>query len=185
MTAARAPRHRPSARARALSLPEMLVSLAITATLLVAVGAALHASTRLIADTETFARGSQSARVAMAQMMAEVRRCDSIDPARMSATLLPILRPAETRPANEALRVYKYVPATKQLVLYFEYTSGGTSAEFPIAHDVQAAPFSWTTGADALGHTAVVRVTAALDVKVGTDHVRLSGSASPRRSLNN
>jgi prepilin-type N-terminal cleavage/methylation domain-containing protein len=168
---------------RGLSLPEILISLAITSSLLTAVGAAFHSASSVVENNDKFFRATQSARVALNQMLTEVRRCDAINDARISATLLPILRPAETRPANEAMRFYKYIPATQKLVLYFEYVDGTLSPEYPIAHSVQSAPFSWDTGPDSNNHTAVLRVSAAIDVKLGKDQIRLSGSAAPRRAI--
>jgi prepilin-type N-terminal cleavage/methylation domain-containing protein len=169
---------------RGLSLAEVMISLAITSMLLTAIAAAFQSSSQVIENNDRFFRATQSARVAINQITTEVRRCDAIDDQNITATLLPILRPAETRPANEAMRYYKYDATNKRLVIYFKYTNGTLSAEYPIAEAVQAAPFSWDMGTDANNAVCVARLSVAMEVKVGSSDIRLSGSAAPRRSLN-
>jgi prepilin-type N-terminal cleavage/methylation domain-containing protein len=170
-------------RRRGLSLVEVMISLAISSMLLTAIAAAFQSSTQVINNNDRFFRATQSARVAINQILTEVRRCDAIDDSKMSSTLLPILRPVETRPANEAFRFYKYDAANKRLVIYFQYTDGTLSAEYPLAEDVQNSPFTWDMGTDANNAVCVSRVSVALEVKVGSSDIRLSGSAAPRRAL--
>jgi hypothetical protein len=174
--------HRPRGR-RALSLAEVMISLAITSMLLTAIAAAFQSSTQVIETNDKFFRATQSARVAINQILTEVRRSDSIDDTQISATLLPILRPVETRPANEAMRFYKYDATNKRVVIYFKYTNGTLSGEYPIAEAVQSNPFTWDMGQDANHASCVVRVSAVMEVKVGNNDIRLSGSAAPRRNF--
>jgi prepilin-type N-terminal cleavage/methylation domain-containing protein len=170
-------------RRRALSLLEVMISLAISSMLLTAIAAAFSSSSEVIQVNDEFFRASQSARVAMNQILTEVRRCDSIDDAHITANLIPILRPVETRPAHEVMRFYKYDSANKRIVIYFQYDNGTFSSEFPLAEAVQSSPFTWDMGKDANNADCVVRVSIALDVKVGHNDILLSGSAAPRRSL--
>ena len=168
---------------RGLSLAEVMISLAITSMLLTAIAAAFQSSTQVIENNDKFFRATQSARVAINQILTEVRRSDSIDDTQISATLIPILRPVETRPVNEAMRYYKYDPTNKRVVIYFKYTNGTFSGEYPIAEAVQSNPFSWDMGKDANNSDCVVRVSAVMEVKVGSNDIRLSGSAAPRRNF--
>lgn len=168
---------------RGLSLVEIMISLAITSMLLTAIAAAFQSSSQVIENNDRFFRATQSARVAINQITTEVRRCDAIDNANITATLLPILRPVETRPPNEALRYYKYDATNKRIVIYFQYLDGTLSAEYPIAEAVQGNPFSWDMGVDANNAVCVARVSVAIEVKVGSSDIRISGSAAPRRSL--
>jgi prepilin-type N-terminal cleavage/methylation domain-containing protein len=168
---------------RGLSLLEVMISLAITSMLLTAIAAAFQSSASVIEVNDRFFRATQSGRVALNQMCTEIRRCDSIDDSKITANLLPILRPPETRPANEALRYYKYDAANKRLVIYFERTNGTFSQEYPLAEEVQSSPFSWDMGKDANNTDCVARVSIVINVQVGVNNVRLSGSAAPRRSL--
>src|SRR2546421_10256836 len=64
-------------RNRGLSLPEVLVSLTISALLLVAVAAAFSASAAAISVNDRFFRATQAARVSMEQILTLVRRCQS------------------------------------------------------------------------------------------------------------
>jgi len=168
---------------RALSLSEVMISLAISSMLLTAIAAAFSSSSSVIEQNDRFFRATQSARVALNQILTEVRRCDSIDDAHITANLIPILRPLETRPAHEVMRYYKYDSTNKRIVIYFQYDNGTISGEYPLAEAVQSSPFSWDMGKDANNTDCVVRVSLALDVKVGNNDIRLSGSAAPRRSL--
>src|SRR4051812_13330666 len=68
----RAPRAR-----RRLSLPEVLISLAISALPLTPVAAASSASASAIDINDRFFRASQAARVSSAQLTSILRRCDS------------------------------------------------------------------------------------------------------------
>ncbi len=82
------------------------------------------------------------------------------------------------------MRFYKYDAVNKRLVIYFQYTNGTFSAEFPLAEAVQNPPFTWDMGTDANNAVCVARVSVAMEVMVGSSDIRLSGSAAPRRSLN-
>jgi len=170
-------------RGRGLSLLEVMISLAISSMLLTAIAAAFQSSSQVIEVNDQFFRASQSARVALNQILTELRRCDSIDDAHITANLIPILRPNETRPAHEVLRYYKYDATNKRIVIYFQYDNGTYSSEYPLAEAVQSSPFSWDMGKDANNTDCVVRVSVALDVKVGKNDILLSGSAAPRRNL--
>jgi prepilin-type N-terminal cleavage/methylation domain-containing protein len=184
-------------RQAGMSLAEVMISLSISAMLLTAIGAAFNSSSSVIEQNERFFRATQSGRVGLNQMLTEVRRADSIvdhDTTMTTATstfvvkgitanLLPIYRPAEARVTGEMVRYYRYDPTTKRLLLSFVSDQGVVSPEYPLAENIQAAPFTWDMGTDANNATCVARVAVSLDVQVGSNHVRLSGSAAPRRSL--
>jgi len=69
---------------RALSLLEVMISLAISSMLLTAIAAAFQSSSQVIQNNDQFFRATQSARVAINQILTEIRRCDSIDDARQA-----------------------------------------------------------------------------------------------------
>jgi hypothetical protein len=166
---------------RALSLSEVMISLAITSMLLTAIAAAFHSSATMIDNNDQFFRATQSGRVALNQVLTEVRRCDSV---QVTSTQIDVIRPAETRPANEKMRSFKYDAANKRVVLFMTYLDNSVSAQYPLAESVVSlAPFTYDTGVDANNAACVSRVSVALEVKVGSSDVRLSGSAAPRRSL--
>jgi hypothetical protein len=171
-------------------MAELLISLAITAMLLTAIAASFVSSSQVIENNDRFFRATQSARVALAQMLTEVRRSDSIpmpgDPSEfvMSDKVLPIMRPPEApKQPNEELRVYEYDPVEKRINLFFRYTDGSKSAKYPIARNVQTSPFQWDPGKDSQNFDCVARVSVSLEVTVGQQTITLTGAAAPRRSL--
>ena len=182
---------------RGLGLAELMISLAITASLLTAVAAAFSSSATVIENNDRFFRATQSARVALNQMLTEVRRADAIVDRDttftvgaktfvvkgITANILPVYRPAETRQAGEMVRYYRYDTAGKRLMLSFVSDAGVVSAEYPLAENVESSPFTWDLGQDANNADCVSRVAIAMDVKVDSSHVRVSGSAAPRRSI--
>jgi hypothetical protein len=184
-------------RKNGMCLSEVMISLTISAMLLTAIGAAFNSSSAVIQNNDRFFRATQSGRVSLNQMLTELRRSDAVVDRDttvtsgsttfvvkgITANLLPIYRPAESRMANEMVRYYRYDATNKRLLLSFVNSVGVASAEFPLAEDVQSSPFSWEIGKDTNNSDCVARVAIALDVKVGSNHVRLSGSAAPRRSL--
>jgi prepilin-type N-terminal cleavage/methylation domain-containing protein len=187
-----------TARQHGMSLSEVMISLAISAMLLTAIGAAFNSSSQVIENNERFFRATHAARVGLNQMVTEVRRSDAIVDRDTTVTAgtttfvvqginanrLTIYRPAEARVPGEMVRYYRYDATTKRLLLSFLNDQGVASPEFPVAENVQGSPFSWDMGEDQNHATCVARVAIALDVKIGTNHVRLSGSAAPRRSMN-
>lgn len=168
-------------RLRGLGLVELLISLAITASLLTAIAAAFSSSATVIDNNDKFFRATQSGRVALHQILTEVRRCDSV---QVSANQIDVLQAHEVRAPNELMRSFRYDATKQRLVLFITYQNGTKSAEFPLAESVvSTAPFTYDMGKDANNTDCVSRVAVALDVKVGDNHVRVSGAAAPRRSL--
>jgi prepilin-type N-terminal cleavage/methylation domain-containing protein len=166
---------------RGLSLSELMISLVITSMLLTAIATAFGSSAKVIEDNDRFFRATQSARVAMNQILTEVRRCDSV---QVTGTRIDVIRPAESLGANEKMRSYKYDAANQRLVLFVTHLDDSVSAEYPLAQSVlSTTPFTHDMGVDANNAACVARVSVALEVKIGSNEIRLSGSAAPRRSL--
>jgi type II secretory pathway pseudopilin PulG len=188
-----------------LSLVEVMISLAITSMLLTAIAAAFHSSTQVITQNDEFFRATQAARVALNQMLTEIRRADiipaDVDPngsfpvPPISSTVLPISRPNVARYSQELVRYYRYNDQAKRLELYFQDLNGNMTPGAPgdplfsvpgytVASNVQAAPFGWETGVDPLSRQLyVARVSITLEVAVGNNRIRISGSAVPRRNI--
>lgn len=187
-------------RHRGLSLSEVMISLAITSMLLTAIAAAFHSSTQVITENDEFFRATQASRVALNQMLTEVRRADAVA-ARdtnvsnftvkgITDSWLPVSRPLVSQSSMEFMRYYRYNAVAKRLELYFQDASGnylpGPPDQVPgytVASNVQAAPFSWDTALDKNGAPYVTRVSIAMEVAVGNNRIRISGSAVPRRSV--
>jgi hypothetical protein len=166
---------------RALSLSELMISLAITSMLLTAIGAAFHSSAAVVQNNDQFFRATQAARVAMNLILTEVRRSDSV---QVAANQIDIIRPVETLPANEKMRSFKYDATNKRLTLFITYLDNSVSPEYPLAESVVSTnPFTYDMGVDANNAACVTRASIAIEVKVGSSDIRLSGSAAPRRNL--
>jgi len=149
-------------RRRGLGLVELLVSLAIAASLLTAVAAAYAATTSAIQMNDEFFRASQSARVSINQIMAEVRKCQS---GIVDTDSLEISNQAGVK------RVYAFDSANDRLTLAFP--DAVVPATYTLARNVDDVQF-YTDG-----QTISMIVT----IEVGKNSVTLSGSAMPRRTI--
>ena len=149
-------------RRRGLGLVELLVSLAIAATLLTAVAAAYAATTSAIQMNDEFFRASQAARVSINQIMAEVRKCQSgiVDTDSL-----------EISNQQGVKRVYAFDRGTNRLTLSFPEAT--VPVTYTLARNVDDVQF-YTDG-----QTIAMIVT----IEVGKNQVTLSGSAMPRRTI--
>src|SRR5262245_50664909 len=151
-----------TSRRRGLSLVEVMISLAVSATLLTAVAIAFSASTDAIEMNDQMFRCTQAARVSVNQIMTEARRCQS---GVVSANSL------ELTLANGEVRAYSFDSAKKQLVATL-YALPLVETH-PMAHNVSDVQFMSD------GKTISMTIT----VAVGKNSVVLNGSAIPRRSV--
>ena len=184
---------RPAARTRGLSLPEVMISLAITSMLLTAIAAAFHSSSQIITQNDEFFRATQAGRVCLNQVLTEVRRSDAIacttinfpsfSVPPLTADLLPISRPLSGQSSMEFIRYYRYDAPTKRIMLYFQDANGNLSTEHAVAGNVQKSPFAWELAYDKDNKPYVKRLSIALEILVGNNNIRLSGSAAPRRTI--
>lgn len=156
------PRMKSKRRFHGLSLVEALMSLAISAMLLTAVGAAYRASAQAIEMNDQFFRASQAARVSINQIMAEVRRCQS---GVVSSTSL------ELTTSTGAIRTYAFDDTTKQLKVTLHDDISPTT--YAMAKNVESVEF--------LTDGQTISMTIA--VQIGSNQILLNGSALPRRTL--
>jgi prepilin-type N-terminal cleavage/methylation domain-containing protein len=184
-----------SRRRRGLSIIEVMISLTISAFLLVAVAAAYSASADAVEMNDKFFRATQAGRVTMNQLLTEIRRADSVDV--IDSRTINVIRPAPgaaggsgTSQANETFRTFAYDPATKQVTLQIHYKATApspVSPVYPLARNVDAAVFGPAeylkdaAGVEVPGKI-VVRVPVQLVVRIASNEVRLSGASGPRRA---
>lgn len=137
-----------SGKRAGLSLPEAMISLAITSLLLVAVATAFTNASQAIEMNDTFFRCTQAARVTMDQTLGEIRNCDSMDvnvntggnwtwassgASAPSSPTIRVIRPASASgglyagQANETERDFVYDSTNKRITLQIFY-SGGPAA---------------------------------------------------------
>jgi type II secretory pathway pseudopilin PulG len=158
-------------RRSAMGLVEVMISLAIAATLLTAAAAAFTASARAVEANDTFFRASQAARVSLNQILTEVRRSWSVDV--VSANQINM----ETHDLRDRSYVYDSTTQTLKLVT----NDVTTDPDYTLCNNVTTHAFSSDTVTDSNGISHTVRVSVTLVVKVGENSVRLTGSAAPRR----
>ena len=164
---------RASFKRRGLGLVELMISLAICSGLLVAIGVAYAASASAVETNDKFFRAANGARIALTQLQAAIRRCDTCQVP--SSTQIDLI----TFDARDIS--YVYDASSKELRLV---NNGGTPSDYVLARNVTAVSFV----ADSENYpgtttSRVVRVTVSLDVQVGREQVHLSGSAVPRRAV--
>jgi type II secretory pathway pseudopilin PulG len=180
----------PARGRRGLSLPEAMISLAITAMLLVAVATAFSGASQAIELNDTFFRCSQAARVTMDQLLGEVRNCDSLD--MNTANTIKIIRPAPgsgqyARQASETERDFVYDSANSRITLQIFYSGGTSSPVYELATNVAACAFGPVDmGLDYNNATIPIHIPITLTVRAGVGNtvssVVLNGSAGPRRA---
>jgi prepilin-type N-terminal cleavage/methylation domain-containing protein len=145
-----------------LSLVEVMIAVAISAMLLVAVAAAFSATSEAIDVNDQFNRASQAARISVNQIMYHVRKCQS---GVASGTSL------ELTTAEGERRVYSYDATTTQLTMTLPDNVPPTT--YTLARNVTAAEFNTE------GQTISLTVT----VQIGDNKIKLSSSGMPRRTV--
>jgi len=185
-----ASRHSASRRRRGLSIIEVMISLTISAFLLVAVAAAYSASADAVEMNDKFFRATQAGRVTMNQLLTEIRRADAV---QVFTDHIDVIRPAAgatggtgTRLAKETYRTFAYDAANKQVTLQIHYDATAPSPLSPVyklARNVDAVVFGPAElTKDANGADIVARVPVQIVVRISANEVRLSGSSGPRRA---
>lgn len=144
-----------------LSLVECLISLAIIASLLTAIGVAYQAAAATIEVNDRFFRASQAARVSVNQVIAEVRKCQSGVVADTSLELTT---------ADGTKRTYAWDEDNKKLTMTVD---GVTPTTYNMAHNIDMVHF------DTDGETISMTIT----VNVNDNRIILNGSAIPRRAV--
>lgn len=189
---------RPRSR-RGLSLPEAMISLAITSLLLVAVATAFSASSSAIEANDQFFRSSQAARVAMNQILLDIRNTTSLLPSSVTSTSVIVTRPPmvqggqqlvyamkslQNPAAVETQRMYAYDATNHRITLQLAYNDGTTSPLYELAGNVTAFSFGTPDQIKADNNTMVViRVPITLTVATPGGSVTLNGAAGPRTYL--
>lgn len=144
-----------------MSLAEVLIGLAITASLLTAVAAAFQASAAGITHNDQFTRASQAARVSVNQVMAQVRKCQSGVVADTSLEL--------TDDAGN-VTTYTFDETSNKLTFTYDDIVPVTRT---MASNVKRVAFA----------TDGKTITMTVNVTIGTNTVTLNGSAFPRRMM--
>ena len=189
-------------KAGGLSLPEAMISLAISSTLLVAVATAFSASAKAIQANDSFFRCSQAGRISLNQMLGEIRNCDTMaldTTVPPNTTWMKIVRPAQISGVSnqqyvlstsaggsaESYRMFNFDSGNKRITMQITYADGTNSPVYELASNVTACQFGpadW--GTDYTGFAIPIRVPITITVATGGNTVVLNGAAAPRRAIN-
>ena len=165
---------------RGVSLVECMVSLVICSGLLSAVAVATRTSFDAVELNDQFTRATQSSRVTMNHLLAEIRRASSVQ-VSADRMQLDVIRNDAARPANEVYRSYKYDAAGRKLTAQVFYTGGTSSPVYTLASNVESATFGPPESAP--NSTVVVRVPVCIEVAMEKSTILLDGTASPRQAI--
>ncbi len=147
---------------RGLRIVEVLIPLAITATLLVAVASAYSASMAAIRVNDQFFRATQAARVSVTRILADVRQ---------AAALTTNDDQLNVEDENGTHRLYAYDAANRVITLSFP--DAVPVKTYTLARNVDSMVFS----------TDDQTIAVLLTVRYGENQLTLSGSAMPRQTM--
>ena len=166
-------------KAAGLGLVELLIALAITATLLTSVAIAFHASLETIEENQKIATATQSARVVLHRMMAESRCADAIDSQTSHLSILP---PDDG--SGVLLTEYELVDST----LWYRRKVGTVTTSYEILTPGDGVIINdfWVARETALddgGMEYTKNITARLALQVGDNKFAVTASTNPRRNV--
>lgn len=164
--------------ARAFTLVELLVSVAIGAMLLTSLAAAFNASLLSYDENGKIAQATQTARAVLDRIADEVRTADAVQCYEHEVQIIP--------PENaQGLTLIRY--ASSGLTVQCSRTVGATTTTSSLlgGGDVSVTDFSvqWVMGTDANGVSCTRSVTVHLGLSAGGRAMGATRSASPRRNL--
>jgi hypothetical protein len=161
---------------------EMLISLAITATLLAAMGMAFTAAGSAVQMNDRYFRSVQQARTALDLLMTEIRRCQAVTaPAVPGSTrsYTSITLTAASGDFNGDSITYAYNAGNQTLTLT-DNTAGTTTT---LASNVTSASFTVMPGKNFSGANCISAIALTMTVEIPNNQITLSDSAAPRVNL--
>ena len=171
----------PVPRRCGMTLVELLISLAISSALLVALAAAFHASTSAIETNDSYIRCTQTARVTLGQLTTENRRADAVQ-VSPGCDVIQVIRPADQLSPNEIYRQFAYDAGNKRITLQIFYAGNTSSPVYELAGNISACTFGMA-GADGKNPSMPHRIPISITCSSSGSTVTLTGAATPRRAL--
>jgi prepilin-type N-terminal cleavage/methylation domain-containing protein len=171
------------------TLVEILISLAITATLLAAMAMAFTAAGSAVEVNDHYFRSVQQARTAMDLIITQVRRCQAVTspaigtlPSTASFSSIT-LTPDSTDFSGHSITIAYNNASAGSNPNTVTLTDNVTSAVSILASNVVSASFTVMPGTNSAGNAAVAAVALTLTVQIPQENMTLSGSACPRVNL--
>ena len=169
---------RPPRAAAAFTVPELLLSLALTGAILAATAVAMQGVFMSYSENEDIADVTQAARVVLQRMMKEVRTADGISSAANSISIIPPSNPEDVEEIE-----YELAGDT----LFYRRTVNSQTTSVPLLTStgevrILGLEVSRETGIDE-GVVYTKRLTATLTLRAGANPLVITASACPRRNL--
>ncbi len=163
---------RPDKSIRGFTIPELLITLAITGLLLAAIAAVFNASVMNYRTNEDIIRVTNNTRQALSRITSQLRTAEAVDP---------------NSPANECTLVtaggenitFRYSSSDNKLYL----TDNSTGSDYVLCDNVTAMTFTRQTGIDDDGETFVKSVQISMTLVSGSAERKVSAAAVIRRNL--
>jgi type II secretory pathway pseudopilin PulG len=174
----------------AFTLVEILISLAITATLLAAMAMAFTAAGSAVEVNDRYFRSVQQARTAMDLILTQIRRCQAITspaigslPSTANFSTITLTADSGDFSGHSVTFAYNNGTAASNPNTV-TITDNSTSAPARVmASNVVSVSFNVMPGLNSSGNPAVAAVGLTLTVQIPEEQMTLSGSACPRVNL--
>jgi prepilin-type N-terminal cleavage/methylation domain-containing protein len=168
---------------RGMTLIELLISLSISTALLVALAAAFHAASRAVEVNDSYARSTQAARVALNQIVTEIRRADAVKVAPDRASL-QVIRPPDPLSPGEIYREFAYDATGKRITSQTFYAGRRASPVYELAANVSVCTFGPVeAGADSNPGATAACIPIRITCSASGTAVTITGAATPRRAM--
>ncbi len=164
-------------RQSAFTLVEVLMSMAILALLMTAMGAAVKTATQGYSENEKLTNMTQAGRSVLGRITRDIRSCDAVDANSTKITIIPA-------DANGPQQIqYEFTGGT----LYYRRTVGGVTTSSVLLGpsgnvSISSLAISTTAGTDWKKLPCITDISLRLTVKVGGETMTVSSSAAPRRN---
>jgi type II secretory pathway pseudopilin PulG len=159
-------------------LVEVLLSLAILAALMAALGVAVHASLASYRENDKITSSTQAARAVLERLSRDIRTAAAVDAQTDTVTIIP----PDTGSGIQQVQ-YEYDSANGQ-ILYRVTANGQTTSHVLLGGNVEVTAFSVTTlmGQDWQGLTCIGRLTIRIGLSVDNQTIDVTSSVAPRRN---
>jgi len=170
----------PRTASRGFTLMEMLISMSITALLLVAMGGAFTAAASSVETNDQFFRSMQQARSAQDMIMTLIRRCQGVTAANSSGITFNAANASGNADFNGDSLTIAYNAAGPYAgdITLTDNTANTTTV---MAANVSTATFTSTNGTDMNSNPVSFAVIGlSMTIRIDNNQVTMSNSAAPR-----
>jgi Tfp pilus assembly protein PilW len=164
-----------------MTLIEVLIAMAITATLMLALAAAFHASAGAVQFNDAYFRATQAARVALNEITGEIRRADAVK-VDSTGTRMRVTPPTGQTKDGEISREYTFDAAEKKLTVQVFHADKRSADAYELATGVSNCSFRPDLRTNSTGQPFTALVSISITCSESDIQTTLSASAAPRRA---